>query len=494
MVKPKKAPISTPQLEPVLIAAGSRNLGFVREYTGVLLPEYFTDGVCSWLWEQLVDEAGDPKRTRANIQQLVRKADDQGLIVASVETVLQSTRKVPVSEPEELGHMAGMVIRAGMHRYLLGRLTRYGKQLEDITSDRVLEEVAGDMMKDVSQVLTGSVTSKVERLGRYVDEVLEALGEGKQLLRFYPTQYERLNKRMGGGLYETGLTVFSARGGIGKSMFCLNLAYHQAFEKRLPTLYLDTEMTREQQLARLLALHTGERLGDIISGRVDKTDAFIEKARELRDAPLDYRSIAACPVEHGLAIIRRWYHTHDCSRGAVVVWDYLKMQISDANFGRNLAEFQSLGLKAQLLKDLAQELNVSMVVPVQLNRMGAVRGDSRDITDDETAFAGSDRVFWFADAAASFRPKTVDEAIRDTAEQGDMRLTVVKARNGIPHRWIEAGEGHEREYVSFFANYGIAKFIEGLELTEILDRNTSNRDFVESKGVDDGMVESIFGS
>jgi replicative DNA helicase len=109
---------------------------------------------------------------------------------------------------------------------------------------------------------------------------------------------------------------------------------------QVPVLYLDTEMTREDQWTRMLSLLSGVKIDDIETGRYAKDPykrrLVSDAVSKLETIPYDFLSVAGQPFEETEAVMRRWVTrrvgTHDdgSAKPCLIIFDYLKLMSSEA--------------------------------------------------------------------------------------------------------------------------------------------------------------------
>ena len=76
---------------------------------------------------------------------------------------------------------------------------------------------------------------------------------------------------VGGGLRRKCVDLVSARPGVGKSVFADNVALHNA-RKGIPVLMLDTEMSKEDHLNRVVSNISGVPIEEVSTGKFADDD------------------------------------------------------------------------------------------------------------------------------------------------------------------------------------------------------------------------------
>ena len=231
--------------------------------------------------------------------------------------------------------------------------------------------------------------------------------------------------------YVVSVDLVSARPGVGKSVFADNVALHNA-RLGIPVLMLDTEMSKEDHLNRILSNISGVPIGDISTGKFAEDDEKLIAVRnamdEIRDIPYTYVSVAGAPFETILNTIKRWIlrevgqdengKTNEC----LVVYDYLKL-MSSSGITNNIQEYQALGFQITNLHNLAVKYDFPCLSFVQLNRDGI----TKESTD---AVSGSDRLIWLCTSFSIFKLKSAEELAEDGPNAGNRKVVTLKARHG----------------------------------------------------------------
>jgi len=271
-----------------------------------------------------------------------------------------------------------------------------------------------------------------------------------------PTRFPNYDRAIGGGLRPGTVNVLAARIKVGKSLLGSNIGFNIAKEK-IPVLNLDTELTYEDHLNRLLAMYSKAFIYDIETGKFSQQphsakrvkDAAIEIEKE--KIPYYHKSIAGMPFEEQLAIMRRWIiknvglNTDGTSKKCVLVYDYLKLMTAE-NLSGALQEYQMLGFMMTTLHNFAVRYRIPILLFIQLNRDG--------ITKESTDTAsGSDRVLWLCSNFTLFKPKSEEEISADGPENGNRKLVTLVARHGAG---TDPGD-----YINCFFRGSIGEVVEG---------------------------------
>ena len=104
------------------------------------------------------------------------------------------------------------------------------------------------------------------------------------------------------------MDLIAARPKVGKSMFGDAVALNVAQNLNIPVLMLDTEMSKEDHLNRMLANLSGVDINKISTGQFSQNEIEKEKVRvageKLKSIQYHYISIAGQSFENILALMR----------------------------------------------------------------------------------------------------------------------------------------------------------------------------------------------
>jgi|TARA_Y100000004_G_C8934898_1_gene421623 replicative DNA helicase len=297
-------------------------------------------------------------------------------------------------------------------------------------------------------------------------DMIEERGESPNEDVGIETAYKDFNE-MFGGLRPKNIYAVVARPGQGKSTFLSDMAYGVCQKNNIKCLYLDTEMSTEEQQFRLAAAVSGVPLWYIETGNWRRNREFVEKIRNslssIKKSGLYHIHAGNKNVDQICSLVRRWYFKN-VKRGnkCAIFYDYVKL--TGENVGQNWAEHQAIGDKIDKLKKLAEELDCPVFTAMQMNRTGENHNrTSGQMTDDSSAIALSDRLQWFASFVAIFRRKTLDEMEED-GDFGTHKLIPLKTR----WQGREAAGHHDRvrrtfadgrqAWVNNYLNYNVQNF------------------------------------
>ncbi|MGI9862734.1 DnaB-like helicase C-terminal domain-containing protein [Moorella naiadis] len=179
------------------------------------------------------------------------------------------------------------------------------------------------------------------------------------------------------------LVIIAGETGKGKTALALNIAHHLGIERKMPTLYVNTEMGWHELAFRLFSLMTGVPVASLRQGNLDK-----DKRDELKKLLRTKKAGAALYITDALpwADIREvlaMAREAKVSKGLkVLVVDYIQ-RLEDKT--RDMEGWQMLINASRQLKSIAQELDILVVMLAQLNDKKQLAGSSGMLRDADSA-------------------------------------------------------------------------------------------------------------
>jgi hypothetical protein len=248
------------------------------------------------------------------------------------------------------------------------------------------------------------------------------------------------------------------------------MGFHIANKLKIPVLNMDTEMTKEDHINRVIAMMTEIEINDIETGKFQDSPSKVSKVKDavasLKETPLYYKSIAGKPFEDQLSIMRRWIvkevglNADGTAKDCVIFYDYLKL-MDTQGMTQDLKEYQVLGFMMTALHNFASKYKVPVVAFVQLNRDG--------ITKESTDTAsGSDRIIWLCSNFSIFKRKTPEEISEDGPENGNRKLVPLVSRHG--------GGLDDNDYINCYMQGWCAKIVEGKTRLELVNNTSKHSD------------------
>lgn len=359
---------------------------------------------------------------------------------------------------------AAKIKKLEIARDLYANLKQTQDKILDISGNETITSILGiaeDSIFDFSSKLNDN-ESAPESIGKDIEAYIDYLENNKVEQIGISTGFPVFDKAIGGGLRKNTINVIAARPKTGKTLLSDNMGYYIANELNIPVLNMDTEMTKEDHIHRLLAMSTEIDMQSIETGKFADSPNLKKKiydsSKKMSEIPFYHKSIAGKPFEEQLAIMRRWIvkdvgllpdgKAKDC----VVFYDYLKLMDS-AGMSQDLKEYQVLGFMMTALHNFACQYGIPIVAFVQLNRDG--------ITKESTDTAsGSDRIIWLCSNFTIFKRKTDEEIAEDGPDNGNRKLLPVISRHG--------GGLDDNDYINCHMKGWCAKITEGQTRLELM--------------------------
>ena len=375
---------------------------------------------------------------------------------------IRSLFNFPIHKENAKSH-AIKIAKLKLARDLKKTLSACQKDLDATNGDEDVMDLISKVeapILDATADIYQSSNKKTEIIGEDIDDYIEFLSENVSDNVGIPTGFPRYDAAIGGGLRRKCVDLVAARPKVGKSMFGDAVAMNVS-NLGIPVLMLDTEMSKEDHLNRMLANVSGVDINKISTGKFTENPLEKEKvekaAEKLKEIPYHYISIAGQPFENILAIMRKWIYQHvgfdeaGVTNDCLIVYDYLKLMGSEG-ISSSMQEYQVLGFQITQLHNFMVKYDVPCLSFVQLNRDGITK-ESTDVV------SGSDRLIWLCTSFSIFKMKSEEEVAEDRVENGNRKLVPVVSRHG---------EGlDDGDYVSMKMFGKIGRLEEGMTRNEL---------------------------
>lgn len=307
--------------------------------------------------------------------------------------------------------------------------------INEVTGDESISDILSLAETPIQNICLSYIKEdelSPKSIGDDIDEYILHLEQNQNKSIGITTGFSSFDAAIGGGLRRKCVDLIAARPKTGKSCLADNIALYVANTHRIPVLMLDTEMSKQDHVNRLLANLSETEINDIAAGKFfeddEQKDKVIQSSNIIRDLPYDYISIAGRPFEETLSIAKRWlikkvgYDENGVLNDCLIIYDYLKLMTSNS-INNNLAEFQVLGFQITALHNFCVENDCPCLSFVQLNRDGITK-ESTDVV------SGSDRLVWLCTSFSIFKDKTDEERLTDGVRSGNKKLIPIVSRHG----------------------------------------------------------------
>jgi replicative DNA helicase len=376
---------------------------------------------------------------------------------------------------ENVRKFAAKIRKLQIARLLRDQLENAKEKLLEVNGQEPISSIIGiaeDSLFNFSSLLNDTDNNPV-CVSSIIDDYIDNLKDNPIDQIGVPTGFPVYDHSIGGGLRKGSVSIIAARPKIGKTTCADNIGLHIARNVKIPVLNMDTEMSTEDHINRLLAMMTEIEINSIETGKVfdspDKQNRLQKAQEDLKNIKLYYKSIAGKPFEEQLAIMRRWLvkevglHPDGTAKDCVIIYDYLKLMDS-TGISQDMKEYQILGFMMTSLHNFAVRYKVPILGFIQLNRDG--------ITKESTDTAsGSDRIIWLCSNFTIFKRKSDEEIAEDGPTNGNRKLVPLISRHG--------GGLDDNDYINLHMKGWCAKIEEGKTRLELVSNNKdSDKGFI----------------
>lgn len=371
---------------------------------------------------------------------------------------------------------------------------RLYKELEDV-KDKLLEVSGTETITNILGIAEDSIFNFSSKLvdsdnapaivSNGLEDYINNLIENPISQVGISTGFPAYDSAIGGGLRKSTINVIAARPKTGKTLLADNMGFYIANKLKIPVLNLDTEMTKEDHINRLIAMISEIEINKIETGKFTESTVMkskIDKAvEELKDTKLFYKSIPGKPFDEQLSIMKRWIvkevglNSDGSAKPCVIFYDYLKL-MDTQGLGQDMKEYQMLGFMMTSLHNFACKYQIPIVAFVQLNRDGI----TKETTDTAS---GSDRIIWLCSNFSIFKRKSDEEIAEDGSDGGNRKLIPVISRHGPG---IE-----DNDYINCHMKGWCAKITEGKTRIELMNGTSKGLTNDKEFGVEQQQNEEI---
>ena len=271
-----------------------------------------------------------------------------------------------------------LVERASIRRKMLMATDEIRKLAldEELPIDKVISESEQTLFSVSSSQIKREFVPIWDAVSEYYDEMEKLLAAGQGMVGL-PTGFKALDGLLG-GFQKSDLIVFAGRPGMGKTSWLLTVALSIARRGARVALFT-MEMGVEQMVQRLISMETGIKIQQLRTASISAREhtRFTEAIGRLANLPLFIDGTpAVTPVEMRTKC-RRLQHEYGLD---VVMVDYMQLMSAGRPYENN--RVQEISYISRALKELARELNVTMLSTSQLSRAVEQRQDKRPQLSD----------------------------------------------------------------------------------------------------------------
>lgn len=284
-------------------------------------------------------------------------------------------------------------------------------------------------VNDVSN--SASNDTSVYKMGTDLESRLELRASRPTLVAGLEVGWTVFDRVTNGG--QAGdLIIVCARAKMGKSIILTEWAKKFSIIDELPVLYIDSEMTSEEQEDRLVSMLTKIPVSEIISGlfavdtengtKDEKIAKIKEAVDKIKSAPYYHVYMPNFNAEKVTSLAKQYKAKFNIQ---ALFMDYIKIPATQGGSLQAMKEYQALGFFTSTLKDIAGTLKIPVYSAVQENR-----NDEKGTDKGAGNVAGSDRILQLATKLMFLYAKTDEQIARDSVLLGNRQLLIAYQRNG----------------------------------------------------------------
>lgn len=293
-------------------------------------------------------------------------------------------------------------------------------------------ELVSQIEDKIIEVANNTVNeTNVYKMGTDLEERLKKRAENPTLVAGLQVGWTIFDRLTNGGR-EGDLIIICARAKMGKSALLTNWAKQLSIEDGLPVLYIDTEMTSEEQEDRIVSMISKVPHHEITTGLFaidtengtaeDKINRIKNAVNKIKESPYYHVYMPNFSAEKVIALAKQYKAKYDIQ---ALFFDYIKIPANQGNSLNNIKEYQALGFFTSTLKDIAGILKIPVYSAVQENR-----NDEKGTEKSASNVAGSDRILMLATKLAFLYAKSEEQIARDSTLLGNRQLKIAYQRNG----------------------------------------------------------------
>jgi len=253
------------------------------------------------------------------------------------------------------------------------------------SSGRDVDEILDNAERRIFEIAEAGAHSRRKgetlssALGKAVDQISTLWDrENRDSVTGIATGYTDLDN-MTSGFQRGDMIVIAGRPSMGKTALAMNIAEHVGVDLALPVLIFSLEMSSPQLAMRFLASRSRIDLSKLRSANLTDDDwsRLTVGLQALHGTNIHIDENGMISANELRARARRVHR--ECKGLGLIVIDYIQMISSPQNNENRATE---LGVISRLLKGLAKELDVPVVVLSQLSRKVEERTDKRPMMSD----------------------------------------------------------------------------------------------------------------
>ncbi|NLJ89655.1 MAG: replicative DNA helicase [Clostridiales bacterium] len=339
--------------------------------------------------------------------------------VSSLEFIRDLVASVPTSA--NVRYYASIVKEKSVLRQMIRVTEGIANEcyLDKNPTDDILDKAEKEVFDILQKRNTGDVVSIKDVVIESLESI-EAAARNKGTVTGVPTGFYDLDYKTA-GLQPSDLILVAARPSMGKTALVLNIAEHVAIKENIPTVIFSLEMSKDQLVKRIMAMHSkinsqSLRTGDLTD---DEWVELVETARIIGNSNLVIDDTPGISVSELRSKCRKLKLENNLG---LVIIDYLQLMTGSRHAESRQQEISEI---SRSLKALAREIDAPVVALSQLSRAVEQRPDKRPMLSDLRESGAIEQ-----DADVVMFIYRDDYYNHDSEEKGISEIIIGKQRNG----------------------------------------------------------------
>jgi replicative DNA helicase len=261
----------------------------------------------------------------------------------------------------DLKYMSALLIQEDKKRNLNQLSFDIRNRLEDDQDILELISYVSAKVDNISDIGSSESKNLNTQLDDMIQDVEQRIGKGG--ITGIPSGFEKVDN-FTGGWQPTDLIIIGGTSSMGKTSLALNFVYNAAKLNKIPCVMFSYEMSSNQLLMRLISMETGINTKWMMQGALNKKDLKTVKecADDIKGLPIIIDECKRTSLEYLISKIRKHYLSNNIK---IIIVDYL--QLVSTKVGKGTRE-QEVSKITRALKNIAKELNITIIALSQLNR------------------------------------------------------------------------------------------------------------------------------
>lgn len=385
----------------------------------ILVPEDFYQSQYGILFQAMAEQYAEGKPVDLVTFQEKLKEMETPEELYSISFIRQLMDSVPTST--NVKYYADIVKEKALLRRLIRVCEGIANEcyLSREPVDGILEETEKKVFDIVQKKSTGDFVSIREIVLQSLESI-EAAAKNKGSVTGVPTGFYDLDYKTA-GLQPSDLILIAARPSMGKTAFVLNIAEYAAVKSQTTTAIFSLEMSRDQLVKRMLAMHSRVDSQAIRTGELKDEDwmKLVESVKVIGNSHLIIDDTPGITIGELRSKCRKYKLEHNLS---LVIIDYLQLMSGGK---RSESRQQEVSDISRSLKALAREIKAPIIALSQLSRAVEQRPDKRPMLSDLRESGAIEQ-----DADVVMFIYRDDYYNRDSEEPGVAEIIIGKQRNG----------------------------------------------------------------